>query len=148
MMISPALLLTTGNALAALWLGIVLVDRLVRRPGPRGGGSHDGSALVLWGSYGVALLALNLHAGALGMPATVHYGGIALAAASLTTLLMCLLTGAGRHAPGRPGAVDLIHFAFWTGIAVAAGHLVALLTVLVAMTAALGVAHGGRRAVP
>lgn len=148
MSISPATILTTGNALAALWLCIVVVARVVQRRHAHRRAVHDGSSLVLWGSYGVALLALNLHAGALGMSATVQYGGIALAAAASTTLLMCLLTGAGRQAPGRPGAVELVHFAFWTGIAVASGHLVALLTVVVAMTAALGVAHGERRTAP
>lgn len=148
MSMSPATIVTTGNALAALWLCIVVVARLVRRGHARRRAGHDGSSLVLWGSYGVALLALNLHAGAHGMSATVQYGGIALAAASWTTLLMCLLTGAGGHSAGRPGAVELAHYAFWTGIAVASGHLVALLTVLVAMTAALGVAHGERRTAP
>jgi hypothetical protein len=131
----------TANALGAAWLVVAALGAMVDRARRMEKRVHNGTGLVLWGSYFVGLLALNLHTSPFGtLPAAVRYTGVAVAGASIVARLVllgiarCPVHRAARHAGPICSAV------FCTALTAASGNLIALVTVIVAASAATAVA--------
>jgi hypothetical protein len=130
-----------GNALAAVWPALALAGAMLGRPRRREKTARNGAGLVLWGSYLVALLALNLHTSPFGtLPSVLRYTGLALAGASMLARLLLLAIPGDAAYGGRRRAGPIYSAVFCIGLTAASGDLIALVTVLVASSAAAAVA--------
>lgn len=129
-----------GNALAILWLGLALLG-VSLPPGRRRQAAHDGTGLVMWGSYLVGVLALNVQAAPFS---TIHPliqgAGIAVAAAGVLARGLSLASAAARDDARWCRVAPPSMAAFCAGITAASGNLIALATVVVATGAATAVA--------
>jgi hypothetical protein len=130
-----------GNALAAIWLALAVAGAMLGRPRHRAKTTRNGAGLVLWGSYLVALLALNLHTSSFGtLPSPLRYAGLALAGASLLARLVLLAIPGEAAYRGLRRAPPVYSAVFCIGLTAASGDPIALVTVFVASSAAAAVA--------
>lgn len=143
-----------GNTLIAAWLALEAAARVIRVDTRRAGTDDRGAGLVLWGCYIVAALALNLEGSPLiVLPPFIERIGIAAAAGGLAIRAVLLfppvrprVNGAerGTRMLRRSRASRLGNLVFWMGVAGASGNLIAMLTVMVAISAATAVALSSR----
>jgi hypothetical protein len=129
-----------GNTVAALWLALAVLGAMLKRGHRSEKRVHDGTGLVLWGSYLVALLALNLHEPPFGtLSVTVRYACIAIACAVTLTRLGLIVRRGAQSAWGCRIA-PVLSAVFCVALTAGSGDIVALVTVLVASSAATAVA--------
>lgn len=134
---------TVGNALAILWLTLVVFG-LLRPRGGRRQAPHDGTGLVMWGSYLVGVLALNVHASPFGTAhPLIQSAGIAVAATAVFARGVTRAWAAPHDHARRCHLMPACMAAFCIGITAASGNLIALATVVVATAAATVVALSG-----
>jgi hypothetical protein len=105
--------------------------------------SSRGTTLVFWGCYVITLLALNFTAPS---PVTaappVAWIGVIAAAGGLARIVATLVAMRSAGAPSRETRrfpESLAYLVFWIGAVTASLHVIAMLTVTVAMAAATGV---------
>lgn len=136
----PGSIQLMGNGLAALWLALAALGAMTGSAA-RAQRSRDGTGLVMWGSYLVALLSLNIHTSPFGaLPAVVQYAGVGLSGVSAIARLVVAAAIAMGARDRAWRAIPVCHGMFCVGIACASGNVVALATVIVAATAATAVA--------
>ena len=143
-----------GNTLIAAWLAVEAAARVIRVKTRRAGVDDRGAGLVLWGCYIVAALALNVEGSPLlVLPRIVEHigiaaagGGLAIRAALLFAPLRPPAGGAERETRTLRDsrASRFSNLAFWMGVTGASGNLIAMLTVMVAISAATAVALSSR----
>jgi hypothetical protein len=130
-----------GNALATIWLALAVAGAMLGRPRRSKKASHNGTGLVWWGSFLVALLALNVHTPPFGtLPSALSYTGLALAGASILARLLLLAARGDAASGGLRRAGPVYSAVFCIGLTAASGDLIALVTVFVASSAAAVVA--------
>ena len=99
---------------------------------------------VLLGAYGIAALALTgLAPSLIAMPQWLAWTGAAAAFAGVTLRASCLLGGSIGNAQAALRRADRTgNVLAWTGVTLAAGHIIAAATIAVAMLAAYSAAPG------
>lgn len=129
-----------GNALALLWVAVSAGIAVKEHRHRRRRGNHDGTGLVIWGSFLIALLALNIHDSPFRtLTPPLQYVGIVVAAAALVARAWLGVRDRGET-PGRFRRAHYSRVAFSIGLAAASGNGIALVTVLVSVGGATAVA--------